>query len=159
VSDVTEPQTEPQTEAQTETQPDTDSDGRASTRAHDVGGEPSTTSEPGAADPAGAPSIQLYWRPGCGFCSSLTRSLDRIGLDYDAHDIWDDEDAAVFVRSVANGNETVPTVRIGDVALVNPTADEVMAEVATIAPARVPADYEPPEPGALGRALRRMLGG
>ena len=106
-----------------------------------------------------APPVQLYWRPGCGFCSSLTRSLDRIGLDYDAHNIWDDEDAAVFVREVANGNETVPTVRIGDVALVNPTAHEVMAEVATHAPTRLPPDYEPPEPGALGRALRRMLGG
>lgn len=110
-------------------------------------------------DAVGPPAVLLYWRPGCGFCSSLTRNLDRIGLDYDAHNIWEDEDAAVFVRSVANGNETVPTVRIGDVALVNPTADEVMAEVTTIAPTRVPADYEPPEPGALGRALRRMLGG
>jgi mycoredoxin len=114
--------------------------------------------DPSAAD-SGAPPVQLYWRPGCGFCSSLTRSLDRIGLEYDRHNIWDDEDAAVFVREVANGNETVPTVRVGDVALVNPTAHEVMAEVATRAPARMPVDYEPPEPGALGRALRRMLGG
>ena len=113
----------------------------------------------GATASDGVPPVELYWRPGCGFCSSLTRSLDRIGLDYEAHDIWDDEDAAVFVRGVANGNETVPTVRIGDVALINPTAPEVMAEVAIHAPARMPAGYEPPEPGGIGRALRRMLGG
>ena len=35
-------------------------------------------------------------------------------------DIWQHPDAAEFVRSVANGNETVPTVTVGDVAVVNP---------------------------------------
>jgi mycoredoxin len=116
-------------------------------------------SDPGVPDASAPVQVQLYWRPGCGFCSSLTRSLDRIGLAYDMHNIWDDEDAAVFVRRVANGNETVPTVRVGDVALINPTAHEVMDEVATRAPSLVPTDYEPPQPGAIGRALRRMLGG
>jgi hypothetical protein len=33
------------------------------------------------------------------------------------------------VRSVANGNETVPTVIIGSTALVNPSFDEVEAAV------------------------------
>ena len=32
---------------------------------------------------------------------------------------------ALLVRAVANGNETVPTLRVGDAWLVNPSADEV----------------------------------
>ena len=39
--------------------------------------------------------------------------------------IWEDADAASFVRSVARGNETVPTVTIGDIALVNPSVGEL----------------------------------
>jgi mycoredoxin len=41
--------------------------------------------------------------------------------------IWADEDAAAFVRSVARGNETVPTVMVGDVSLVNPSTRQVLA--------------------------------
>ncbi len=45
----------------------------------------------------------------------------------------DPGDAAI-VRSVADGNETVPTVIIGPVALVNPTTALVRATVAENAP-------------------------
>lgn len=103
------------------------------------------------------PEVVVYWRPGCGFCSSLTRRLDAIGLVYDAHDIWQEEDAAAFVREVNGGDETVPTVRIGEVALVNPTADEVMIELAERAPHAVPEGYELGSGGGVGRALRRLL--
>jgi len=82
---------------------------------------------PGHAAPA---SVEFYWRPGCGFCSRLAGALDRIGIGVSEHNIWSDPGAAAFVRSVANGNETVPTVRIGDVALVNPSPDEVLAVIA-----------------------------
>lgn len=73
------------------------------------------------------PTITFFWRPGCGFCMMLQRRLDAIGLDYDKRNIWEDPEAAEFVRSVANGNETVPTVVVGGEAMVNPTADEVRA--------------------------------
>lgn len=73
--------------------------------------------------------IVVYWRPGCPFCSSLRRGLVREGLPFREVDIWSDPDAAAFVRSVANGCETVPTVSIGSVHLVNPRAS-VVAEVA-----------------------------
>ena len=71
----------------------------------------------------------------------------------------EDEDAADFVRSVAGGNETVPTVTVGDHAMVNPTGPEVMQALAEVAPDEVPEGYEPPQPGAVGRALNRLLGG
>jgi hypothetical protein len=40
--------------------------------------------------------------------------------------IWDDPAAAARVRSVAGGNETVPTVFVGDQVMVNPTVREVL---------------------------------
>jgi glutaredoxin len=41
--------------------------------------------------------------------------------------IWRDPDAAAFVRSVASGNETVPTVVIGGQSVVNPPPRVVVA--------------------------------
>jgi len=74
-----------------------------------------------------AAEVTFYWRPGCGFCSMLRSGLQRAGLSFREVNIWEDPDAAAFVRSVADGNETVPTVSIGDVSLVNPSAGEVVA--------------------------------
>jgi glutaredoxin-like protein len=82
--------------------------------------------------PDGAPAMTLYWRPGCGFCMALRRGLERAGVAYAEVNIWEDPRGAAFVRSVANGNETVPTVRIGDVSMVNPSAAEVVEVLATV---------------------------
>lgn len=104
-------------------------------------------------------AVTVYWRPGCMFCSGLLRSLERVGLDPATRNIWEDEDAAAFVRSVTGGSETVPTVTIGDHALVNPSGPEVLQALAEVAPDEVPDGYEPPQPGAVGRFLTRVLGG
>ncbi|CAN5634294.1 hypothetical protein BH10ACT2_BH10ACT2_24720 [soil metagenome] len=77
-----------------------------------------------------ADSITVYSRPGCPFCFLLRGGLRRAGLPFREVNIWEDPSAAAFVRSVANGNETVPTVSIGKVNLVNPSARRVL-EVAT----------------------------
>jgi mycoredoxin len=103
-------------------------------------------------------AVTVYWRPGCGFCGALFRRLDKVGLDVARIDIWVDEDGAAWVRSVAGGNETVPTVRIGEVALVNPTADEVLQAVSAHAPDHLPEGYEPPVLGRAARTLGRLLG-
>jgi len=68
----------------------------------------------------------FYWRPRCGFCMSLRRELVQSGVELDERNIWEDDDAAAFVRSVARGHETVPTVVVADRALVNPSAREVI---------------------------------
>ena len=52
-------------------------------------------------------------------------NLNFAGIEFAQVNIWEDVDAAAFVRSVARGNETVPTVSIGAVALVNPSAKTV----------------------------------
>ena len=82
--------------------------------------------------------ITVYWRPGCPFCSSLRRGLHRAGLPFREVNIWDDPNAAAFVRSVARGNETVPTVSIGKVNLVNPSARRVLGVAANETPALLP---------------------
>lgn len=107
----------------------------------------------------GGTDVTVYWRPGCPFCGSLMRALDDTGLAYRSRNIWADDDDASFVRSVARGNETVPTVAVGDVALVNPTAGHVLSVVAEELPAQLPDGYEPPMPGPIARALNRLLGG
>jgi glutaredoxin-like protein len=76
---------------------------------------------------ATTPSITVYWRPGCPFCGSLFRQLEREGIEHDRVNIWDDPDAAATVRSFARGNETVPTVVIGEIGLVNPSVREIQA--------------------------------
>jgi glutaredoxin-like protein len=70
--------------------------------------------------------VVFYWRPGCGFCSMLRQRLHAAGVRLDERDIWADDEAAAFVRSVARGNETVPTVVVGGHALVNPPAERVL---------------------------------
>ena len=65
-------------------------------------------------------AVEVYWRPGCGFCSSMRAALASAGVDATWRNIWEDPEAAGFVRSAAGGNETVPTVRIGEDVMVAP---------------------------------------
>lgn len=91
-------------------------------------------------------TVTLFWRPACGFCASLRRDLEGSGLPIVEVDIWSETNAAAVVQSIANGNETVPTVLIGAaddptrVGLVNPSAAQVFAAVAARAPHLLPAD-------------------
>ncbi len=95
-------------------------------------------------------AITFYWRPGCGFCIGLERRLTRAGVPLDKRNIWDHAEAAATVRSIANGNETVPTVVVGEVAMVNPSASQVFEAIRTEAPHLEP-DEMPEETGLLRR--------
>ena len=103
--------------------------------------------------------VTLYWRPGCGFCMGLERGLAEFDLDIARRNIWDDPSAAQFVRDNANGNETVPTVDIDGVVMVNPTARQMLAAMQERTPHLLPADYEAPEQGRVAKAVNRILGG
>jgi mycoredoxin len=85
------------------------------------------TDTPRSDSPSGSTEIVLYTRPGCPYCFTLRAGLRRSGLAFQEINIWDDSDAAAFVRSVADGNETVPTVVVGDMHMVNPSARRVRA--------------------------------
>jgi mycoredoxin len=71
--------------------------------------------------------VTVMWRPGCPWCMLLRRGLRKAGVATTEINIWEDPDAAARVRKVAGGNEVVPTVFVGDEALVNPSAREVAA--------------------------------
>ncbi len=112
------------------------------------------------AQPAPAtPQVEVMWRPGCPYCSSLRRGLRRAGVMTVEHDIWSSVDAAARVRGAAGGDETVPTVFVGQHALVNPTVDQVVAAIRADDPG-----YQPTPPGrtdradAFGASLSRSAG-
>ncbi|MEU0658300.1 MULTISPECIES: mycoredoxin [Streptomyces] len=79
-------------------------------------------------------SVVVHWRPGCPYCMKLRLQLRFTGLRYTEVNIWKDPEAAAYVRSVADGNETVPTVRVAGTALVNPSLRQLLAAVRTHAP-------------------------
>ena len=63
------------------------------------------------------------------FCRRLRFVLRWHHLSVRQVNIWPDPGAAAFVRSVAGGNETVPTVVIDGHPLVNPAPRQVIAAV------------------------------
>lgn len=79
--------------------------------------------------PATLPSVTVYWRPGCPFCSRLFKELKRAGVEVAAVNIWKDQVGAAIVRSVAGGNETVPTVMVASTPLVNPSVQQIVIEI------------------------------
>lgn len=80
--------------------------------------------------------IEVLWRPGCPFCSSLRRGLRRRGLTTTEINIWSDPVAAERVRAVTGGDETVPTVFVGTVSLVNPGVEDIVNAVRAEFPER-----------------------
>ena len=85
--------------------------------------------------PARAPTedrepVTVYWRPGCQFCLALRLKLWLARIPNRRVNIWSEPAAAARVRSVAGGDEIVPTVFVGDTALVNPSLGELRAVLA-----------------------------
>ncbi|WP_235020080.1 glutaredoxin domain-containing protein [Ruania rhizosphaerae] len=77
--------------------------------------------------------VIIYWRPGCTYCSALRRRLGSARDEALWVNIWTDPEAAAYVRSVNDGNETVPTVVIEGRAHTNPDAGLVRRHLATAA--------------------------
>lgn len=70
--------------------------------------------------------VVIYWRRGCPYTKALQVRLGRRAQDAVWVDIWADPDAAAYVRSVNDGDETVPTVVIDGVAHTNPSPRRVV---------------------------------
>lgn len=64
--------------------------------------------------------VVVYWRRGCPWTRRLRLVLGRRASEAVWVDIWADPEAAAFVRSVNDGNETVPTVMIAGQPHTNP---------------------------------------
>ena len=84
-------------------------------------GERSARHEDVLALPPEQREVVVYWRPGCVFCARLRGRLGRrLGRKAVWVNIWQDEAGAAYVRSVNDGNETVPTVVIDGEPMTNP---------------------------------------
>ncbi|WP_114907977.1 glutaredoxin domain-containing protein [Ornithinimicrobium murale] len=77
--------------------------------------------------------VVVYWRPGCQYCMRLKSSLGDMRERARWVNIWQDDEAAAFVRSVNDGNETVPTVVIDGEAHTNPDPATVRDRLETMA--------------------------
>ncbi len=75
--------------------------------------------------------VVIYWRPGCGFCARLRSTLGQDGEKATWINIWEDKDAAAFVRSANDGNETVPTVVMDGIPVTNPSPTLVKEKLNT----------------------------
>jgi mycoredoxin len=75
-------------------------------------------------------ALTVYTTTWCGPCKRLKSQLTREGISYREIDIEQNPDAARFVMSVNNGNQTVPTVLFEDgTAVTNPSVIEVKARL------------------------------
>ncbi len=67
-------------------------------------------------------TLTIYSTTWCGPCVRLKAQLDRAGIGYEVIDIEMNPEAALFVQSVNNGSQTVPTVAFPDgTTLTNPS--------------------------------------
>ncbi|GGQ21718.1 MULTISPECIES: mycoredoxin [Streptosporangium] len=75
-------------------------------------------------------ALTVYTTTWCGPCRRLKTQLTREGIAYREVDIERNPEAAEFVMSVNNGNQTVPTVVFEDgTAVTNPSVIEVKARL------------------------------
>lgn len=89
-------------------------------------GSPSPSSH---AEAQGA-RVAVYWRPHCPFCVRLRRAVRDHADQIAWVNIWEDEEGRAFVRSVNDGNETVPTVVVDGIPLTNPDPSVVVRALA-----------------------------
>lgn len=71
------------------------------------------------------PRPEVFWRPGCPFCLKLRATLLLRGVRADWRNIWADDEARAIVAAANGGDEIVPTVRVGDATLTNPSWREL----------------------------------
>jgi hypothetical protein len=64
----------------------------------------------------------------------LRRGLRRAHVTVTEVNIWEELAGAAVVREIAGGNETVPTLVVGDQSLVNPSTRSAVEAIRTYAP-------------------------
>jgi mycoredoxin len=86
-----------------------------------LGHRPVSVSAAEGARAAAEGRVVIYWRRGCPFTRRLRFVLGRRGARAVWVDIWADPDGAAYLRSVNDGDETVPTVVIAGEPHTNPS--------------------------------------
>jgi mycoredoxin len=72
-------------------------------------------------------ALEVYWRPGCPYCYRLLDALEGAGVTMVLHNIWEDDAARAAVAAINHGNETVPTIALGELKWTNPSPGELLA--------------------------------
>ena len=113
-----------------------------------------------AGQPSGPDAVDVYWRPGCGFCSRLLRVFDQSGVQVRLHNIWEDDGARTFVQRHNRGNETVPTVAVGRDVVTNPSPRDFVDQLRQEHPSLITGPAPSPSAGAglMGRLRGRATG-
>jgi mycoredoxin len=77
--------------------------------------------------------LTMYSTTWCGYCKRLKTALKAKGIGYTEVDIELEPEAAKFVQSVNNGNQTVPTVKFSDGStMTNPSIKDVEGKLAEL---------------------------
>ena len=78
-----------------------------------------------------AGTVTMFTTPWCGFCVRLKRQLTDADISFMEVDIEQTPDAAVFVESQNDGNQTVPTLVFPDGSTAtNPSLADVASRLA-----------------------------
>ncbi len=78
---------------------------------------------------AGDGDVIIYWMPGCIFCDLLKRTLGSARQDVTWVNILQDAEAAAFVATYHDGNETVPTAVTGAGKMIDATPTAIKAQL------------------------------
>ena len=78
-----------------------------------------------------AGTVRMFTTPWCGFCVRLKRQLTDADISFTEVDIEQTPDAAAFVESQNDGNQTVPTIVFPDGSTAtNPSLADVTSRLA-----------------------------
>lgn len=74
--------------------------------------------------------ITMYSTTWCGYCRRLKRQMEEAGIPFREVDIDRETEHGAMIEAKTGGYRTVPTLRVGEELLVNPTIAEVKAALA-----------------------------
>ena len=77
--------------------------------------------------------IVVYGTPVCPMVAPVRGALKRASVEYDYIDIWKDDESRARVRSINNGNESVPTIIFPDGStLTEPSNQQLMNKLGAL---------------------------
>lgn len=71
--------------------------------------------------------ITMYTTPWCGYCVRLKRQMSERGIPFEEIDVDATPGFDEAIKQASGGYRTVPTLKVGERLLVNPTVAEVEA--------------------------------
>lgn len=73
------------------------------------------------------PQVTMFTTPWCGYCVRLKRQMTERGISFTEIDVDATPGYDEAIKAASGGYRTVPTLKVGDRMLVNPTVNQVEA--------------------------------